>query len=171
MVRNNRRPYFYELEKDYIRLSDDLYTVADKFYVEEEALTAVKKHLHSLIEPDTYLPMIGFNDFVAFPNVGYEWNPFLLVSIIKTYGLGFKLVSPVIKDRRYNKEIIVQQESEWNHLEDIVHALLVKNNISVMDESNLLSFLVIHHLVAKIIPKELYDAKKLNYVDGYFNIK
>ena len=162
---------FYELEKDYIRLSDDLYTVADNFYVEEEALTAVKKHLHSLIEPDTYLSMIGFNDFVAFPNVGYEWNSFLLVSIIKTYGLGFKLVSPAIKDRRYNKEIIVQQESEWNHLEDIVHALLVKNNISVMDESNLLSFLVIHHLIAKIIPKELYDAQKLNYVDGYFNIK
>ena len=98
--------------------------------------------------------MIGFDDFENLPSIQYEWNSFLLVSIIKKYELGFRLVSPVIKDRRYNKEIIVLKDSGYYHLDDIVYNLLAKNGINFIDESNLLSFLVINHLVSKVIPKE-----------------
>ena len=94
----------------------------------------------------------------------------MLVSIIKKYELGFRLVSPAIRDRRYNKEIIVSNDSVYYHLDDIVYDLLAKNSIKVIDESNLLSFLVINHLVSKVIPKELVDSKILNYADGYFKI-
>ena len=114
--------------------------------------------------------MIGFNDFENLPVIPYEWNSFLLVSIIKKYELGFRLVSPAIRDRRYNKEIIVAKDSSYYHLDDIVYDLLVKNGINYIDESNLLSFLVINHLVSKVIPKELVDSKNLNYADGYFKI-
>ena len=65
---------------------------------------------------------------------------------------------------------MVSKDSDHRNLDDIVYALLTKNNITYIDESNLLSFLVINHLVAKVIPKELYDSKKLNYADGYFRL-
>ena len=55
-------------------------------------------------------------------------------------------------------------------VDDIVYDMLVKNGINFIDESNLLSFLVINHLVSKVIPKELFDSKILNYADGYFKI-
>jgi hypothetical protein len=84
--------------------------------------------------------------------------------------LGFRLVSPAIRDRRYNKEIIVLKDSGYYHLDDIVYDLLVKNGINFIDESNLLSFLVFNHLVSKVIPKELVDSNILNYADGYFKI-
>lgn len=161
---------FYELEKDYIRISDDIYILYDNFSVQENVLNQVAAWLHNHISPCGFLSMIGFNDFENLPVIPYEWNSFLLVSIIKKYELGFRLVSPAIRDRRYNKEIIVAKDSSYYHLDDIVYDLLVKNGINYIDESNLLSFLVINHLVSKVIPKELVDSKNLNYADGYFKI-
>ena len=161
---------FYELEKDYIRISDDIYILYDNFSVQENVLNQVATWLHNHILPCGFLSMIGFNDFENLPVIPYEWNSFLLVSIIKKYELGFRLVSPAIRDRRYNKEIIVAKDSSYYHLDDIVYDLLVKNGINYIDESNLLSFLVINHLVSKVIPKELVDSKNLNYADGYFKI-
>ena len=161
---------FSELENEYVRVSEDVYILSENFYVDEQALKSIETHLSSLLVSNDYLSMIGFSDFEAFPPIPYEWNSFLLVSIIKKYDLGVKLVSPVIRDRRYNKEIVVSKGSNYCNLEDIVFALLSKNNITLIDESNLLSLLIINHLIAKIIPKEIYDSKKLNYADGYFSL-
>lgn len=114
--------------------------------------------------------MIGCEDFDGLPEMNYEWNSFLLVSIIRQYKLGCKLISPAIKDRRYNKEIIVCADSPFQALDDVVEDMLKKNGIFYIDESNLLSFLVVHRLVSKVIPKELYDSGKLKYSDGYFSL-
>lgn len=161
---------FYELEKDYIRISDDIYILYNNFSVQENVLSQVGTWLQNHISAQGFLSMIGFDEFENLPSIQYEWNSFLLVSIIKKYELGFRLVSPAIRDRRYNKEIIVLNDSAYYHLDDVVYDLLAKNGIKVIDESNLLSFLVINHLVSKVIPKELVDSKILNYADGYFKM-
>ena len=162
---------FYELEKDYVRVSEDVYVLADEFNIETNKLAEIKNCLNQKISKNFYLSMIGFSDFELFPKIEYEWNSFLLISIINRYDVGFKVISPVIKDRRYNKEIIVDGSTEYKDLSDVVLALLVQAEINVIDEASLLSFLVVHHLVSKVIPKELYDSKKLNYSDGYFSVK
>ena len=118
---------FYELEKDYVRVSEDIYILSDEFCVDEQALKTIESYLSLQIASNDYLSMIGFTDFEAFPSVPYEWNSFLLVSIIKKYNLGVKLVSPAIRDRRYNKEIVVSKDSDHRNLDDIVYALLTKN--------------------------------------------
>lgn len=161
---------FYELEKDYIRISDDIYILDNNLSVQENVLSQVATWLQNQVSAYEFLSMIGFEGFEDLPSIEYEWNSFLLVSVIKKYELGFRLVSPAIKDRRYNKEIIVSKDSKYYHLDDIVYDLLIKNSINFIDESNLLSFLVINHLVSKVIPKELFDSKILNYADGYFKI-
>lgn len=161
---------FCELEKDFVRVSEDVYILGKEFLIDNQTLKLVEAYLNLQIASNGYLSMIGFTDFKAFPPVPYEWNSFLLISIIRKYSLGVKLVSPAIRDRRYNKEIVVSKNSDYCNLDDIVFALLIKNNMTLIDESNLLSFLVINHLVAKVIPKELYDSKKLNYSDGYFRL-
>ena len=161
---------FCELEKDYIRVSEDIYILSDAFCIDEQALKTIETYLRLQIASNDYLSMIGFTDFETFPTTAYEWNSFLLVSIIRKYDLGVKLISPSMKDRRYNKEIIVSKNSDYHDLDDIVFALLAKNNITSIDESNLLSFLIINRLAAKVIPKELYNSKKLNYASGWFRL-
>ena len=150
---------FCELEKEYTRISDDIYILSTNFNIAENALNQISDWLNSHITTNGYLSMLGCDDFENLPSIQYEWNSFLLVSIIKEYELGFRLVSPAIRDRRYNKEIIVSKDSNYYHLDDIVYTLLEKNGINFIDESNLLSFLVINHLVSKVIPKELLDSK------------
>lgn len=162
---------FSELEKEYTRISEDDYIINSNFEIDTDNLIALRKTLDSEFEEKCYISMIGYDDFEKFPSIQYEWNTFLLISLIKRYDLGYKTVSPVINDRRYNKEIIVPSNSEWNDLCDIVISLMKENNIVVIDEADLLSFLIIHHLVAKIIPKELYDSEKINYADGYFRFE
>lgn len=71
---------------------------------------------------------------------------------------------------QYNKEIIVLEESTNQSLDDLVLELLQKNNIETIDEATLLSFLVVHRIISKVIPKELYDSPKLKYSDGYFRL-
>lgn len=161
---------FYELEKEYIRISEDMYIKAEEFLVEESAFPAIKTWIEEKLSQEGYLSMIGYDDFDGLPEVNYEWNSFLLVSIIRQYKLGYKLISPAIKDRRYNKEIVVRADLPVEALDDVVEYMLKKNGISYIDESNLLSFLVVHRLVSKVIPKELYDSGKLKYSDGYFSL-
>lgn len=161
---------FSELEKYYIRISEDLYIISSEFDIDYDTQQSIRKKLESLFSSKDYLSMIGFSEFGDFPSVDFEWNSFLLVSVVKKYGLGFKLISPSIKDRRYNKEIIVSENTDWKSLDDIVLALLTENNIQTIDESNLYAFLVIRRLVAKVLPKELYDSAKLKYSNGYFTI-
>lgn len=105
------------------------------FNIAENALNQISGWLNSHITTNRYLSMLGCDDFEDLPHIQYEWNSFLLVSIIKKYDLGFRLVSPAIKDRRYNKEIIVPKDSNYYHLEDIVYTLLEKNEINFIDES------------------------------------
>ena len=161
---------FCELEREYTRISDDVYILSTDFNIAENSLNQVSEWLINHLTTNRYLSMLGCDDFEDLPHIQYEWNSFLLVSIIKKYDLGFRLVSPAIKDRRYNKEIIVPKDLNYYHLDDIVYALLESNGINFIDESNLLSFLVINHLVSKVIPKELFDSKILNYSDGYFKL-
>lgn len=161
---------FYELEKEYVRISEDIYIKSGEFFVDDSAFPAIKAWLEDKLSSEGYFSMIGYEDFDNLLHVNYEWNSFLLVSIIRQYELGYKLISPAIKDRRYNKEIVVRDDSTFEALDDIVECMLRESGISCMDESNLLSFLVVHHLVSKVIPKELYDSHKIKYSDGYFSL-
>lgn len=161
---------FYELEKDYIRISEDDYLLESEFNISESNLALISEVVKAELAEEGYLTMIGYSSFEQYPCIGYEWNSFLLVTIIKKYGLGLKLISPAIRDRRYNKEIIVLEESANQNLDDLVLELLLNNNIETIDEAGLLSLLVVHRLISKVIPKELYDSPKLKYSDGYFRL-
>ena len=161
---------FQEIEKDYIRISNNNYIRYDLFHINDSVLEMIKSALLDLISNDNYISMINLNNFDNFPTIEYEWNNFLLISIIKRYDLGFKCISPEAKDSRYNKEIIVKKSSDFNCYGDIVYYQLLTANIDIIDENNLLSFLIINNLARKCIPKELYKYKKLNYNNGYFKM-
>lgn len=161
---------FHDIEEDYVRISGDIYLKKDAFSIDEKVLSLVKVWLEGQLATNEYLSMTGCAEFDELPHIEYEWNAFLLVSIIKCYGLGYRLVSPAAKDRRYAKEIIVHNDSTFESLDDIVVSMLRKNNIGCIDEADLLSFLIVHHLTSKVIPKELYNSNELKYADGHFSL-
>lgn len=160
---------FSAIEKEYLRISEDEYLYKNNFNVSQENIQLIEETINKLID-DNYLSMIGFYNFDVFPDIGYEWNVFLLTTIINKYDINVKIIMPAIRDKRYCKDIIVKADSQFECLGDIVINLLTKNNISSIDESTLLSLLIINHLVIKVLPKEIYDYMALNYCDGYFTV-
>ena len=161
---------FSEIEEKSVRISDDKYIKEELFNVDPESLKTISETLDSLCNELNVISTINLVDFSLFPNIQYEWNSHLLVSIIEKYDIGYKIINPKIRDRRYQKSIIIEDNSSCSNLDDVVVKYLKANEISEISESNLLSFLIINGLVRKIIPKELYESSVLNYKNGKFYI-
>ncbi|MCR5523953.1 MAG: hypothetical protein K6F64_10060 [Clostridia bacterium] len=160
---------FSGIEKDYVRISEDEYLLKNDFNLSDENIQQIEDTINKMIN-GKYLSMIGFYNFDTFPEISYEWNTFLLITIIEKYDINARIVEPAIRDKRYCKDIIVSTDSDFTCLGDIVKSVLIDNKISSIDEPTLLSLLIVNHLVVKVLPKEIYDYPGLNYCDGYFNL-
>jgi hypothetical protein len=161
---------FSEIEKDTIRISEDEYLKKESFDINATTLNEIKTILNSICNDLGIISAINMYDFSQFPKINYEWNSFLLTSIIEHYDIGFKIVNPKNIDRRYQKSIIVRNDKNYNQLDEIVDAYLIQNGINEISENNLLSFLLLNHLIRKVIPKELYESQIINYADGMFYV-
>ena len=75
-------------------------------------------------------------------------------------------MQPQIKDRRYQKGILVRNDNSIMTYDALVAAVLLCNGISELSESQLLSFLQIHQLAGKVIPKELFSSSHFEVDDN-----
>ena len=161
---------FTEIEKDTIRISYDEYLRKSKFVISESELLEIRGILDALCNSFGFVSAITLNDFSQFPEINYEWNTFLLTSLIENYDIGYKIICPKNKDRRYQKSIIVKQESKSVNLDDLIVDCLKRSRKTEITEKNLLSFLLINGITRKAIPKEVYDSSKIKYSDGVFTV-
>ena len=86
------------------------------------------------------------------------------------YGLGWQIVSPQTKDRRYEKGILVRDNLNITAYDQLVAKILSDAGIYSLTASRLLSFLQIHQLTFKTIPKELEVSDYFAVSDDQFNI-
>ena len=61
---------------------------------------------------------------MIFPVIKYEWNTFLLETIVKKYLREYKIISPDFKDRRYQKSIIVGDKYDVHSYPELVAVIL-----------------------------------------------
>lgn len=162
---------FSILEDNSIRLSQNNYLKKELFSIDKSALNKLSEELSSLVDEIGIIPLIGFDEFEKFPNIDYEWNVFLLGSIIENFDIGYKLIKPATTDRRFQKAIIVKRDFAYKNYIDIVLAKLKKSSLEIITENEMLSFLLINHLAIKTIPKELYNSPKLTFEEGNFYTK
>ena len=162
---------FADIENDYMRVSYDMYVRKDLFDIDDDIIHKVEGRLAKSMEINV-LPLINFNEWNELPDIrGYEWNVFLLNSIICNFGYDLKVIDPRVKDRRYHKGIVVYRNSGFTEYSEVIAYLLRKNGMTKLSESSMLSFMISSGLTYKVIPKELYNAGCINYIDGKFVVK
>lgn len=149
---------FYRIENDYIRISDDAYVKKNKLDIDSSLLPEIRGIIEKLFE-DEYLAICNIDDYEQFPNIGYDWNGYLLESIIKNYFKDIKLIIPEYKDRRYQKTIILSDKIDVNSYPELVAYVVKKAGYKSMNEGAFLSLLVINGLAYKVIPKEIGNSK------------
>ena len=75
-----------------------------------------------------------------------------------------------MKDRRYQRGIVILADSRITSYPDLVANVMKSNGIKTMTEGQMLSFLVVHGFTYKLIPKEIYNCEQLRYKNELFEI-
>lgn len=116
------------------------------------------------------MPLAVFDDFEDLPEIEYEWNEFILCTILDNMYEDIKIITPLINDRRYQKGIVTLKTSGLNSYAEVVAHVMISNNILELSESQFLSFLIIHGLSKKAIPKELSTSEYIKFENGMYKI-
>lgn len=158
---------FSDIEKDYIRVSDDRYIKKDLFVVDTMTISRIEEVLCKKMKYNV-LPIINFEEWELLPDIEYEWNKFLLHAIVDKMSNKFKVIETRTTDRRYERGIVVYADSEFVEYSEIVVHCLKENGYTTISEAQMLLFLIVNGLTYKMIPKELYNANKIKYMDEKF---
>ena len=153
---------FYDIEKEYYRVSEDLYVQRAEFSVSLNQVREIEEVVRDY-KKNVYMPIGGFTSWEEFPDIGYAWNPFLLRMVLEKFGSAFRIIDTKSKDRRFEKGIVLDHDNPISSYDELVVSLLKENNITEISEYYMLKFLASRGLCKQVIPKELYESDFLVY--------
>lgn len=157
---------FTEIEKEYIRISQNEYLRKSCVSIDTSDIEIIKGLVESYAVDEWYLPLQKFAECEErLPN-RLEINEFVMESITTELNLGWHVVQPQIKDRRYQKGIMVRNDNSIMTYDTLVAGVLLSKGISELSEAQLLSFMQIHQLAGKVIPKELFSSSHFEVDDN-----
>ena len=157
---------FTEIEKEYIRISQNEYLRKSCISFDTSDIEIIKGLVESYAVDEWYLPLQKFAECEErLPN-RLEINEFVMESIANELDLGWHVVQPQIKDRRYQKGIMVRNDNSIMTYDALVASVLLSKGISELSEAQLLSFMQIHQLAGKVIPKELFSSPHFEVDDN-----
>lgn len=161
---------FCEIEKDYIRVSADCYVKKEKCKVLEADLEQIENVINRSMN-EGLVSIMNFDSWQDLPDIGYEWNPFLLHKVLDNFSDRYKIIETRMADRRYERGIVIDASLELKEYADVVGYFLKKKNIYEITENGLLSLLVVNGLAYKVIPKEIYNSEAIRYENETFTVK
>ena len=157
---------FTEIEKEYIRISQNEYLRKSCVSFDSSDIESIKDLLESYATDEWYLPLQKFAECEERLTNRLEINEFIVESLASEFSLGWHVVQPQIKDRRYQKGILVRNDNSIMTYDALVSSVLVYKGISELSESQLLSFMQIHQLAGKVVPKELFSSSHFEVDDN-----
>lgn len=160
---------FAEIEQDYIRISQDLYIKKKLFDITISKLKLIEECINKCMNYD-FVSLMTFDKWEELPDMQYNWNPYLLHSILENYSTRYKIILPRVKDRRYERGLIVEKNCEIHNYVDLIIHMLKELDKYKISESELTALMVINGLAYKIIPHEVYISEKITYKDEEFLI-
>ena len=157
------------VEKDYVKIDLNNYIIKEQFSLASDSLERIGHELDLLTRENGYYGIFAVFSFDRFPEVGYEWNEHLLQSIIESYPIGYKILEPKMRDRRYRRGIIVPDENTCMSYEDFVISQMRKDGISRIEKDEFCGYLRRKGLVLTAnIPIELYEGDGVRLEGNYF---
>ena len=161
---------FGEMEKDYIRLNLDEYVHKSCFEIGASDLQFAKTLVADAAGQNWFLPLQIFMESEEEFPCGMSVNEFFMGALVAEYSLGWHIVSPQMKDRRYQRGILVRDDVQVYTYDGLISKVLKEQGIQTISEEDLQGFLQIHSLVYNYLPKELQKSVQFKYSDGIFEV-
>lgn len=159
---------FSNIEKEYVRLDKNTYQQKDAFELSGQDQEYIAELITRYASDEWYLPLQRFADSRDCSPSGILINEFVMNSIVREYGLSWRIVSPHAKDRRYERGVMVKDTMEITAYDQLIAEALSEAGIYSLTASQLLSFLQVHQLAFKTIPKELEASDYFDVSDNQF---
>lgn len=100
-----------EVDWGYVRIAKDEYIKEGLFEISNEVRDELRSILCQRMK-EGVLPLQEI-DYEELPDGNYEWNAFLLASIIEKYLDEYTIIQPETKDRRYQRGIVVEKKQGY----------------------------------------------------------
>lgn len=156
-------------EEEYVRINEDDYKLKSQFVVPQESLNKLEDIICNHMNAMGHIAFFAITDYKDFPDIGYEWNEFILETILRTYDLGVKILEPVMTDRRYLRGIIVPASIVQNDFVSYVAYVMKSKGINIISRDKFVIFLRNNNLLLTAnIPQDFYMDGAVKYVNGSF---
>ena len=146
---------FGEIESDYIRISKDEYKKKTDFMINSGQLLEIESVIKTHMT-NGFMPMINLDLNIGLPDIGIDWNVYMLKSIIINYIPNLRIIEPNNKDRRFEKGIIVVAQEKAKSFEMFIANYLADKGLYKISERDLLSLLILSNFTIQTIPVDLY---------------
>ena len=162
---------YIELRRDYIRISEDDYERKTYFVLSSIVTESLSVILSKIVAKNGFYAFGSNIDFSGFPMCDYQWNGFLLESIINEFNIGFRVLYPQERNRRVQRGVIVFDDSPHHSFEDLIVGIMTENNVYSITEAGLVTFLRMHGIITNTLLRELYEMPRMQFKDEVFLIK
>ena len=157
------RSVFKQYQGLFFQISNDVYIRKKYFVLQQNVLKEINDVIINLMH-DGILFLGSDIDFSIFPKVDYEWNGFLLRSIINEYlSNKYRIIDSTFTDMRYLRCAVVMKNSGFSSIDQIIAFKLKCDGKSTASTSTLISILRMNGLTDNTIPIQFKTSKYWGY--------
>jgi hypothetical protein len=161
---------FKKYLNEFIRIDKVDYIKRKFFIFSERTIEAVRQYVSLIIPKSGYLAIASITDYSTFPVLEkFEWNGFLLQSILEMFAREFRIISPKSTDYRSLRGIIVRAELGVRTFEKLVVGIFKGENIKEITEEGFIKLLTRKGLlVTNNLPQEFYASDCFHFKNELF---
>ena len=155
-----------ELEAEYVRINETEYIAKDKFTLSAEQIAAVESAVLGSMNGEEYIALFATFANGNYPSIGYQWNEFILDSIIRSYIPSLKIIEPIMRDRRYKRGIIVKSDNSCGTYEELVVSVMIADDFEAIPLDLFDDYLRDAGLLLNNVPQEILESSSIVIKDG-----
>jgi RNA polymerase sigma factor (sigma-70 family) len=149
-----------------------------KLNISEETLRAIKAYAEEAQGEKAYIAISTLQGYRRkLPPLEFRWNPFLLTSMLQL--CGYRQIKKNISDYRYDKLIVVKEDSPLQTFEDLIVYILEHEFTGNMHEYSIYDYLMEQGILKeqeynhkKVLPYEIRNSDKFEFDElGYVTLK
>ena len=161
-----------KLMKRLIEVRKGEYILKDTLKLNGDSLNKIREFIEIQLSGNEYVPMISIIDYRGLPDIGYEWNPFLLQDIIEDNMPEYRFIEKHFKDRRYRCSSILRNSSELTSIVDLIVYVLnyEYNDKEKMTIQAIQQYLSLKNIIMNSLPHEFMDSEKVR-IDEFHRVE
>lgn len=144
---------------------------AEKLEVSDAVVSELVQLVEEARDEKEYISLHNLKGYKRrLPHIGFEVEPFPYETILVENG--YRHITKIISDYRYDKIVMVKEDSSISSFEELVHFVLKHEYAGNMHERSVYDFLVEKGIVreqdspsSKVLPHELKNVDNLVNVD------